>query len=242
MKAMILAAGLGTRLLPLTNNVPKALVPINGKPLLEIIICKLRSFGFDDVIINVHHFADQIIDFLKANNYFDIHISISDERAQLLDTGGGLKKASWFFNDNQPFLLYNVDIISDIDLKKLFLFHQESDALVTLAVRNRKTSRYFLFDDSNSLCGWKNFETGEIKIVRNIRTKIKLIAFSGIHIINPDIFELITEEGSFSLIDKYLALAKSYKIQGFNHTETQWIDIGKIGCLEEAEKLLSGKV
>ena len=237
---MILAAGLGTRLKPLTNNIPKALVPINGTPLIEYIIKKLASFGYDDIIINVHHFANQIISFLEQNNNFGIKISISDETEQLLETGGGLKKASWFFNNSNPFLVYNVDIISDINLDELLNFHLNSEALVTLAVQNRKSNRYFLFDESNILCGWKNLETNEIKIIRPVLSKIKPVAFSGIHILNPTVFSYINHNGCFSLTNMYLELAIFHKIQSFNHDNTNWVDIGKKECIEEAEKLLAG--
>jgi NDP-sugar pyrophosphorylase family protein len=238
MKAMILAAGLGTRLRPITENIPKALIPINDTPLLELVIIKLISSGFNDIIINVHHHARQIINFIEQKNHFGINITISDESEELLETGGGLKKASWFFDDKKPFLVYNVDIISDIDLKKLYKFHTDSDALITLAVKNRKSVRYLLFDSTNSLCGWKNLQTGETKIIRNVQSKIKALAFSGIHVINPEAFNYINPENYFSLTDFYIKIAGNHKIQAFNHVNTKWIDIGKIECLEMAKKMV----
>ncbi|MDR2853752.1 MAG: NTP transferase domain-containing protein, partial [Prevotellaceae bacterium] len=155
-KALIFAAGLGTRLQPFTNTMPKALVPIGGKPLLEHIILKLKHSGFDEIIINIHHFGEQIIDFLQNKNHFGIRIEISDERDILLNTGGGIRKTQWFFNDNAPFLVHNVDILSNIDLRNLYDNHLKNSALATLAVSERATQRYFLFDTQNTLHGWTN--------------------------------------------------------------------------------------
>ena len=238
MKAMIFAAGLGTRLKPLTDNKPKALMEIKNIPLLQIVLTKLKDYGFDEVIINVHHFADKIIDYLESKNNFGIHIQISDERDLLLDTGGGLKKASWFFNDGKPFLVYNVDVLSDIDLHKLYRTHLLTNSLVTLAVRNRESKRYFLFNKENILCGWKNIKTGETKITRQSESQLKPLANSGIQIIDPRIFNLMPEEKVFSIIDLYLKLAPDYKISAFIHDENYWLDLGKKESLAEAEKLL----
>ena len=239
MKAMILAAGLGTRLRPLTNSKPKALIEINKIPLLEIVIKRLKLYGFNEIIINVHHFADQIIDFLKEKNNFSIDIRVSDETDLLLSTGGGLKKASWFFNDNKPFLVHNVDILSDINLKQFYGAHINSEALATLAVRNRQSSRYFLFDNDNNLCGWKNTKTNEVKIAKQSKSDLIPLAFSGIHIINPSIFELMPEQHVFSMIDVYLNLASNYSIKEFNHDNSMWIDIGTKESLIEAIKILN---
>ena len=210
MKAMILAAGLGTRLKPLTNNKPKALVEIKGKTLLEIAITKLKKEGFTDIIINVHHFANQIINFLKQNNNFNINISISDETNMLLDTGGGIYNAKWFFENEKAFLIYNADIISDINLKNLYDTHIQTDAIATLVVKNRETSRQLLFDAENNLCKWKNIITGEEKVARNTKGKLTPFAFSGIHVLSTKIFDLIEERAKFSIIDVYLRLAKNY--------------------------------
>src|SRR5664280_1226211 len=171
MKAMIFAAGLGTRLKPVTDNLPKALVPIAGKPLLEHVILKLKSAGFDEIIVNIHHFPDQIIDFLKANNNFSIRIEVSDERNLLLDTGGGIRRAAWFFDDEKPFLVHNVDILSNVDLKELYQQHLRSNSLATLVVSKRDTFRYLLFNDDNRLCGWINEKTGETKPLELNRTE-----------------------------------------------------------------------
>ena len=237
MKAMILAAGLGTRLWPITENMPKALVPINNTPLLEWVIKKLISHDFRDIIINVHHHADQIKSFLDGKDNFGIKITISDESEKLLETGGGLKKAAWFFNDGKPFLLYNVDILSDIDLSKLYKFHLDSDAMVTLAVKTRKSVRYFLFDESNALVGWKNLLTNETKTCRKIQSMTSCFAFSGIHVIDPGVFKYFGDEDFFSLTDFYLKNASNFKIQGFNHSEDNWVDIGKFEGIKIATKL-----
>lgn len=238
MKAMILAAGLGTRLRPLTNYQPKAMVEVNGKPLIEIIIRRLKKYGFNDIIINVHHFADQITKFLKKKNNFGVNIMISDERDQILETGGGLKKAASFFND-EPFLLCNTDILSDVDLGKVYQAHITSKALATLVVRKRATSRYFIFDESNTLYGWMNVKSGEIKMPRSAHGNFKMLAFSGIHIISPEIFDLMKEkEGFFSIIDVYLEAANSQLIKGFEHNDGLWLDVGKRENIVEAAKII----
>ncbi|MFH2094181.1 MAG: nucleotidyltransferase family protein [Bacteroidota bacterium] len=238
MRAMVFAAGLGTRLRPITDNTPKALVKVNGKPMLENVLRRLIRFGFEEIIINVHHFADQVCEFLENNKNFGIDISISDESDYLLDTGGGLKKARWFF-DNKPFIVHNVDVITDLDLRKIYKFHISQDAIVTLAVRNRKTARYFLFDKENNLCGWKNFETNETKIARMPRSKLIPIAFSGIQAISPEIFDYMDRDGAFSITDVYLKLAAdNKKIAAYNHDDTFWMDLGRPENIIEAEKII----
>ncbi len=238
MKAMIFAAGLGTRLKPLTHDKPKALVEINGTPLLEIVIERLKQFGFTDIIINIHHKAQQIIDFTKTKNNFHINIAFSDESDKLLDTGGGLKKADWFFNDDEAFLLCNVDILSDIDLKALYQYHKNADALVTLAVNNSKNSRSLLFNENNHLKGWMNHETGETKPPRSDTGSLSPLTFSGIHVISPRIFGLIEEEGAFSVIDLYLRLAQKHVISGFRHDSKHWLDVGTHENLEKAMSII----
>lgn len=237
MKAMIFAAGLGTRLSPFTQDIPKALFPLQGKPLLQILIQKLIRLGIHDVLINVHHFADQVIDFVNENNRFDINIQFSDERDELLDTGGGLKKASWFFNDGQPFLAHNVDVLSDIDIQSMINFHEESDAIATLAVRQRETSRYLLFNENKILCGWENVSTGE-KIISNSSNVLLQYGFSGIHLVDPAIFDHIYTTGKFSIIKTYLELSKSHKISAFDHTDSIWMDLGRPENLEHAEMII----
>lgn len=235
---MIFAAGLGTRLQSITADRPKALVEIAGKPLLEHVIVYLKSFGISEMVVNVHHFADQIIDFLKANENFGINIQISDERDLLLDTGGGLKKAESLFAGSDPVLLYNVDIFTNLDLNLLLSVHTEQKSLATLAVRRRETSRYLLFDRDLQLTGWKNVKTNELKISRPESIDAsEAYAFSGIQIVNPEIFYLITETGKFSIIDLYLRLAQEHQIKAFIDHSEWWLDLGKAEQLSEAEKI-----
>ncbi len=226
-KAMILAAGMGTRLRPITNTIPKALVMVGGRTLLEGAIRHLADYGVKEIIINVHHFADQVIQYLDQNKNFGLNISISDERDQLLDTGGGLKKVSRFFAGGKPFFVRNVDIVSDLDLHCMMKQHLESNALATLAIRKRETSRYFLFDPELRLCGWTNLKTGEEILSLETKMYLEMFAFSGIQVINPDIFSLITQEGKFSLTSLYLNLAKDNLIRGFLDTSSVWKDVGK---------------
>jgi len=239
MKAMIFAAGLGTRLRPLTDNKPKALVEINGVSLLELVIRRLISFDYTDIIVNVHHFSDDVISFLQSKNNFGVNITISDERDMLLDTGGGLQKAAWFFNDNKPFLVHNVDVISNIDLTKMYDFHCESNGLATLAVMQRETSRYFLFNSQMELCGWKNITTNELISLGIDDYSLSLFAFSGIHIIDPKIFQYIDESGKFSMTNVYLKLANKHIIKGFAHNESWWMDLGKPEAIKKAEQLIN---
>jgi NDP-sugar pyrophosphorylase family protein len=241
MKAMILAAGLGTRLRPLTDDRPKALVEVGGRTLLEIALARLNSFGIRDVIINVHHFAHEIVNYLKANRDFGMEIAISREDDLLLDTGGGLKKASYFFLQNsasaeEPFILHNVDVISTIDLRRMAQFHFENRALATLAVQQRQTTRYLLFDDQLQLCGRKSVEDGKPELVRH-SAHLRPLAFSGIHVISPRLFSLMTEEGVFSIIAPYLRLAaRGEKIIAFRADEYQWRDLGRLDDVMKADQ------
>ncbi len=231
MKAMVLAAGLGTRLRPLTNHRPKALVEVAGRTMLEITLERLRAFGIRDVIINVHHFADQIAGYLEANRNFGMRIEISREDV-LLDTGGGLKKAAPFFlrdsaRENEPFVLHNVDVISTIDLQRMIESHSYNEALATLAVQKRESARYLLFDEEATLCGRRSGPTPKDEIVRDSRHADPL-AFCGIHVISPRIFSRMTEEGIFSIMDVYLRLAAvGEKIMAFRADEFYWRDLGK---------------
>jgi len=227
MKAMILAAGLGTRLRPLTDMIPKALVKYKGTTLLEHAIRHLGQNGVKEIIVNVHHHAEQVIDFLNVNKNFGMNITISDETGQLLDTGGGLKKAGWFFTGSRPFIVRNVDIISDLDLRKVHEHHSCSGAMTTLVVRSRETSRYLLFDSSGLLCGWENRITGEKIITRQPEGKLRSLAFSGIQVISPEIFDLITEEGTFPVIGLFLRLSGDHKIVAFTDNNSVWLDVGK---------------
>ncbi len=236
---MIFAAGLGTRLKPYTENMPKALVPVAGVPMLEILIKHLQENGIRDIIVNVHHFAGQVIEFLDRNKNFGANIAISHEDELLLDTGGGLKKAAWFFNDNEPFLVQNVDVLSDLDYSKMLDTHTKSGALATLAVCRRSTSRYFLLDDQNQLCGWENTQTSEVRMVQPGAQNLNRFAFSGIHIIDPSIFGFMPEGGKFSIVATYLDLAASKKVIGFEHNPETWVDMGKPEELLKAASILN---
>ncbi len=235
MKAMILAAGRGTRLRPLTDHSPKALVEIGGRTLLEITLKRILSFGIREVIVNAYHFADSIVQYLQKNHNFGLRIEISREEA-LLDTGGGLKKASWFFEgDSEPFLLHNVDVISTIDLRRMVQFHEEHQPLATLAVQGRKSSRALLFDQQGHL---RARQEGEVP------AGMDALAFSGIHVISPRLLGMITEEGTFSIIDSYLRLAaQGERILAFRADQYYWQDLGKPENLLQAEKdIQSGKL
>ena len=239
MKAMILAAGLGTRLKPFTDSHPKALVVINGKALLQRNVEYLAKYGINEIIINVHHFADQVQEFIAINNGFGSRISISDETNEVLETGGALKKASWYFKDEvNPFLLMNVDVLTDMDLGSMINMHKKKSPIATLAVTGRDTSRYFLFDGESQLCGWKNVKTGEQKIIRQT-AEFYPKAFSGIHVISPGIFPLIKMEGKFSMVDLYLELAKTQSIIAFDHSNSKFIDVGKPESILMAENFFS---
>ncbi len=233
---MIFAAGLGTRLQPITNDRPKALAEIHDIPLLEIVIRRLINYGFHDIIVNVHHFADKVIDFLESKKNFNINLAISDERDELLDTGGGLKKAAWFFDDNEPFLVHNVDTLTDINLTDYVDYHKKNNSLSTILVRHRPGSRFFLFDESERLCGWENVVTHEKIITRNKYRHLEQIAFSCLHVIEPKIFNLIHEEGCFSIIDVYLRLANDQKIMGYVDDHSYWLDVGTPEKLKRGER------
>ena len=240
MKAMIFAAGLGTRLKPLTDTMPKALVPVAGKPMLEHVINKLITAGFDEIVINVHHFANQIIDYLKAKNNFGIRIWISDETEELLDTGGGIKKASSYFNE--PFLVHNADILSNVDLKALYKFHITSGNDATLLVSPRKTVRYLLFDDTNRLQGWVNKDTLQTKPEGfTYQPELqKEYAFGGIHIISPTLFNYMGDNwtGKFSIMDFYLQTCQKAQLGGYAKEDLHLIDIGKPETLAKAEEFI----
>ena len=240
MKAMIFAAGLGTRLKPLTDHMPKALVPVAGKPMLEHVIQKLITFGCDEIVINVHHFADQIIDFVKEKNNFGITIHISDETDMLLDTGGGIKKAASFFHE--PFLIHNVDILSNVDLKSLYEYHLTNGNDATLLVSPRKTVRYLLFDERNRLCGWVNKDTLQTKPEGFIyQPEVqKEYAFSGIHIVSPTLFNYMGENwtGKFPIMDFYLQTCQEAQLGGYAKEDLQLIDIGKPETLAVAEEFV----
>lgn len=237
MKAMIFAAGLGTRLQNETAEKPKALVEIGRKTLLQHSIEKVKECGVNEVVVNVHHFADLVVEYIGKND-FGIPVHISDENGKLLETGGGLKKAEPFLRGTKPILLYNVDILSNIDLSKVIHQHLVSKALVTLVVRNRKTQRYFKFNEEKRLVGWINKKTNETKIsIPEDFDNSAEMAFSGIHLVQPEIFNLMPETERFSITDFYLELAKSKTIKGYFDDSDLWMDVGKPEQLEEARKL-----
>ena len=244
MKAMILAAGLGTRLRPLTDDRPKALVELAGRTLLDITLSRLRSFGVREVIINVHHRAEMIVEYLKKNDNFGMGIEVSREEI-LLDTGGGLTKAAYFFLRDpaeQPFIVHNVDVISTIDLGRMVQFHTESQALATLAVQDREASRYLLFDQEHRLCGRRAARDSKPELVGSPE-KVQELAFSGIHVISPPFLTMMIEEGVFSVIDCYLRLAsQAEKIVGFRADEYYWRDLGKPANVKQAARDLEQKV
>jgi N-acetyl-alpha-D-muramate 1-phosphate uridylyltransferase len=246
-RAMILAAGLGTRFKPWTDQHPKALAPVNGKSLLQRNIEFLRRYGIEEVVVNVHHFADQIIEALGVKNGWGCRYRISDETAEVLETGGGLKKARPFL-EGSPFVLMNVDILTDMDLSAMIADHFRKRPLATLAVTDRVTSRYFLFDDRGQLCGWRNSTTGQERMARPARaaagqpgmpggTPLIQKAFSGIHVIDPAIFPLMTRDGKFSMVDLYPDLAADHPIRAHDHSRSRLIDVGKPESAEQAARL-----
>jgi NDP-sugar pyrophosphorylase family protein len=233
---MVLAAGLGTRLRPLTLDRPKALVEVGGRTMLEVTLDRLRAFGIRDVIVNAHHYADMLVDYLCAHQNFGMHIEISREE-ELLDTGGGLKKAAWFFLDDgaeEPFLLHNVDVLSTIDLGRMVRSHKEREALATLAVQDRSTSRYLVFDDQGQLCGRQAARGEEPEFTRECLDP-RLLAFSGIHVISTEMLKLLGEDGAFSIIATYLRLAGAgEKVVAFRADEYRWRDMGRPESVTEA--------
>lgn len=235
---MLFAAGLGTRLQPLTTNQTKALIEISGKTLLERSINGLKKQGITNIVINVHHFSEQVINFLKLNDNFGLNLQISNESDQLLDTGGGILKAKPFLKGNEPVLIINVDVLTNLDFLQLEKFHLKENALTSLVVRKRESMRYLYFDDSNQLTGWKNTKTGKCKICREERFyHSTAYAFSGIQMIHPRLLDLIEERGRFSIIDLYLRLAKTETIKAFIDHHSIWMDLGKYEQVEQAEQL-----
>jgi NDP-sugar pyrophosphorylase family protein len=238
MKAMIFAAGLGTRLKAETADKPKALVEVGGKTLLQRVIEKLKKEGIEEIVVNIHHFPEMMTNWIQCHE-FGIPIHISDESGELLDTGGGLKKAASFFTGNDPVLVHNVDILGNTDLKHFISEHLNSGALATLAVRKRETQRYFMFDSEKQLTGWINKKTGEKKIARpETFEESTEMAFSGIHIVQPEIFRLMPAENRFSIIGIYLELAQTRAIKGYFDESDWWMDVGKPEELEAVRKLL----
>ena len=238
MKAMIFAAGLGTRLGKITETIPKALVDINGKTILHRAVEKCSTAGFDDIIINVHHFADMVEEEVRKLNKMGFNISVSDERDMLLENGGGLYKARDFF-DNTPFLNYNVDIVSDLDISALYKYHLEKKGLATLAVRERPGNRFYLIDKAGLIRGWRNRATGEQILSSDISEGLIEIAFSSLHIIEPEIFNYM-DEGIYNMTTLYLKLAEKHKIFTFRHDNGYWHDIGTPKSLKNVRGMLRG--
>lgn len=234
--AMIFAAGLGTRFKPWTDKHPKALAIVNGKSLLQRNVEYLQQYGIKDVIVNVHHFADQIIDAIDKSNGWGSNIIISDETDEVLETGGGLLKAKGLFKPGERFITCNADFLTDLDINKLIEFHEQKKSLITFAVTNRKTSRYLLFDEDYRLCGWRNVNTGQDRISISKNNYIEK-AYSCVVVFEYDIFKLIPFSGKFSVIDVYLALAANYPIYGYDHSGDRLVDVGKPESIAIAESL-----
>lgn len=245
---MIFAAGLGTRLRPLTNDCPKALVELNGKPLLEHVMLKLIAAGFTDITVNVHHFGQKIIDFLDAKENFGVTVHISDERDQLLDTGGGILKARQWLDNGEPFLVHNADIISDFDIKAMCDWHQRHGGMATLLVRHRNTARYLLFDADNQLRGWVNKKTGETRPegFQYVEGQYDELAFGGVHVLSPSIFDALSKfaggRKAFPIVPFYTGECGTHLIKGYQQaTDYTWLDVGKPDTLAEAQEWLSSK-
>jgi NDP-sugar pyrophosphorylase family protein len=237
-KAIIFSAGLGTRFKPWTDAHPKALALINGKTLLQRNIEYLQQFGIRDVVVNVHHFADQIISAIEKNKGWGSQVSISDETKEVLETGGGLLKARTFFEGKDPFVSLNVDVLTNFDLHKLMHFHQENKPLVSFAVSNRNTSRYVLLNEQHRMCGWKNQTTGEERIVIPDQPLIAR-AYSCVVIYQPEIFSVIKQQGKFSIMETYLQLAADHTIMALEHSADKWVDVGRPESVAIAEALFN---
>jgi len=245
MRAMILAAGLGTRLKPFTDHHPKALAMVNGKSLLQRNVEYLQQFGITEIVVNVHHFADQIIETIRANQGWGATITISDESDEVLETGGGLLRAADYFKEEEKWLVMNADILTNLDINQLIAADEKNtessdgEIVATLAVTNRSSSRNLIFNAAGTLCGWKNNTTGEEKWSNPLKDPSAAIpkAFSGIHILHRPFFEVLTLQGKFSLIDAYLQIAQHYPIYYFDHSDTVLLDVGKPESLEKAAQL-----
>lgn len=238
MKAMIFAAGIGSRLKPITDNMPKALVPVGGQPMLGRLIHRLAKQGVSSFIVNVHHFSAQVVEYLNSDEFKEFKISISDESGKLLDTGGGLFRAAGFFSDGKPFLVYNVDVLSDINVNEMLDHHSAEGNLATLAVSRRNSTRLLLLDGQNYLKGWQDTKTGEVVRVTGAIGKLTPLAFSGIHIIDPAIFAFTRKTKPFPIVELYLRLAENYRIGVYIHEPYNWADMGSPEGLKKAEELL----
>jgi MurNAc alpha-1-phosphate uridylyltransferase len=235
MRAMILAAGLGTRLRPLTDQIPKPLVRFQGKPLLEIIIDRLLFFGIEKIVVNIHHHSDQVVEFLRSRDYFKGKVVVSDETDRLMDTGGGVLKARELLDNGEPFILHNVDVYTNLDINKLVAAHQDDNALITIAVKKRMPSRSLLFDEQNCLSGWQNNKTGDQKIIREFKGDLTDYGNSCIYVINPEFFRLASSSEPVSLTDLYLDLARTYPVKGYIHNQDYWYNLGLYDTFLKAE-------
>lgn len=235
---MIFAAGLGTRFKPWTDSHPKALAIVNGKSLLQRNVEYLQLYGIRDVVVNIHHFPQQIISAIEKNKGWGSNIMISDESDEVLETGGGLLRAKNLLQGDEPFVTLNADFLTDLNINDLLKFHNLKKALISFGITNRKTSRYFLFDGDNRLCGWRNTSTGEEKI-SIAKDNLKEMAYSCVVIFQPEIFDLVPQRGKFSLVETYLSLAADYPIYGYDHTGDKLVDVGKPESVAVAEKLFS---
>ncbi len=240
MKAFILAAGLGSRLAPLTHTKPKALVEINGKPMLQHLTERLIQQGFDEILVNVHHFSRAVIDFLEKQHNFGVSVSISDESTQLLDTGGAILKAADFFKGNEPVLVHNVDVYTDMNFIKLMEQHQKSKAVVSPVVRNRHSTRKLLFDKNFFLAGWKHLQKNEVRWVHNPLKEVVERAYSGVYVASPQYPEMFDLKGSFSIIDQWLSMANRCVIRGVEYNKGLWFDLGSVAKIKEAENSING--
>ena len=235
-KAMIFSAGLGTRFKPWTDSHPKALALVNGKSLLQRNIEYLQKYNITDVVINVHHFADQLIDEVLRNKGWGSNIMFSDEKKELLETGGGLLNARPLLEGSKPFVTINADILTDLNINDLLHYHQDKRALISFGITDRKTSRYFLFDDDNRLCGWRNVNSGE-EIIAIEKPGLHHAAYSCVVVFEPSIFDLVPQRGKFSLVETYLSLAPDHMIAGYDHSGGKLVDVGKPESVEIAEKI-----
>lgn len=235
MKGMILAAGIGSRLRPITNKIPKVLLTVHGRPLLDYAIKYLYKYDISSIIINVHHHAHQIIDYVRNQSYEGVHIAFSDETGLLMNTGGGVKKASWFFRDQPYFVLMASDIITDLNLTTVAQTHQQTGAAATLAVKTRETSRSLLFDGNDILCGWRDNRTGQIKYVNGKSGYQYDAGFSGIHVISTSLLHKMPD-GPFSITDFYLQIADNQKIKAFRHDKDTWLEFGRIAKIKQIEQ------
>lgn len=236
---MILAAGLATRLKPLTDHIPKALVRFNTVPLLHRVVNNIFDAGIEAIVVNVHHFPDQVINFLQEQKYYGGRVVISDEKEQLMDTGGAIIHAAWFLNDGNPFLVHNVDVYTNLNIKKLIDYHLKGNGLATIAVKDRPTSRSLLFDDQLQLIGWKHNETGEEIHLKDKQQVAYAYGNSCVQVIQSEFFKLVNLEGPFSLTESYLDLARDHTIRGFEHNDDYWFDLGRYENFNNAESFFT---